>query len=181
MMFPALATSSFAFILASLFIIGLGFSLQQTAGNPLAIALGDESTGATRLNLAGGVNSFGTTIGPVIFALALLGTTHLDESKIPGLSLSSVQWLYVAVGFAFLIAGLLFKFSKKFPMKNNEPIENEVKATWLLSIITVILIAVLGFIFAIYRKRYATRYKNSTLSNINRYSSTCNWSWDSNC
>jgi len=151
LMFPALATSSFAFILASLFIIGLGFSLQQTAGNPLAIALGDESTGATRLNLAGGVNSFGTTIGPVIFALALLGTTHLDESKIPGLSLSSVQWLYVAVGFAFLIAGLLFNFSKRIPNdKNKEPFENEVKATWLLSIITVILIVVLGFIFAQY-------------------------------
>jgi FHS family L-fucose permease-like MFS transporter len=147
-MFPALASNSFAFILASLFIIGLGFSLQQTAANPLAIALGDESTGANRLNLAGGINSFGTTIGPVIFALALLGTTHLDESLIKGLSLSTVQWLYVAIGFAFLGAGLLFKFSKKIPdIKSDEPFENEAKATGMLSFITVVLIVVLAFIF----------------------------------
>ena len=40
LMFPALASNSFAFILAALFIIGLGFSLQQTAAQPFAIALG---------------------------------------------------------------------------------------------------------------------------------------------
>ena len=55
----------FAGILISLFIIGLGFSLQQTSANPFAIALGDPSTGSHRLNLTGGVNSFGTMIGPI--------------------------------------------------------------------------------------------------------------------
>ncbi|MDO9260595.1 MAG: MFS transporter, partial [Flavobacteriaceae bacterium] len=114
-MFPALASGSFGFVLAALFLIALGFSLQQTAAQPFAISLGDESTGSHRLNLAGGINSFGTTIGPIIFALALLGTTKLDESLIKGLNLSTVQWLYVIVGIAFLVAALLFKFSKKLP------------------------------------------------------------------
>ncbi len=148
MMFPALASNTFAFILAALFIIGLGFSLQQTAANPFAISLGDESTASNRLNLAGGINSFGTTIGPIVFALALLGTTRMDSSLIAKLSLSSVQWLYVVVGFAFLAAALLFKFSKKLPeMKADATIENESKATALITIISAILVVIIASIF----------------------------------
>ncbi|RLD63553.1 MAG: MFS transporter [Bacteroidetes bacterium] len=148
LMFPALASNDFAFILAALFIIGLGFSLQQTAAQPFAIALGDESTGSNRLNLAGGINSFGTTIGPIVFALALLGTTKMDESLIKQLSMSTVQWLYVIVGFAFLGAGLLFKFSKKLPeMKSDASIDNEAKATGLMSFITIVLVIIISLIF----------------------------------
>ncbi len=148
LMFPALASNTFAFILAALFIIGLGFSLQQTAANPFAISLGDERTGSNRLNLAGGINSFGTTIGPIVFALALLGTTRMDSSLIAKLSLSSVQWLYAIVGLAFLAAALLFKFSKRLPaMKANSTIENESKATATITIITFFLIIFLSSIF----------------------------------
>lgn len=148
LMFPALASNQFAYILAALFIIGLGFSLQQTAAQPFAISLGDESTGSNRLNLAGGINSFGTTIGPIIFALALLGTTTLDESLIKSLSLSTVQWLYVIIGLAFLLAATLFKFSKRLPDNRfDATIENESKATGLISFITVVLVIVLAMIF----------------------------------
>ncbi len=148
LMFPALATNSFGFILASLFIIGLGFSLQQTAAQPFAISLGDERTGSDRLNLAGGINSFGTTIGPILFALALFGTTKLDESLIQNLSLSTVQWLYVFVGLAFFVAALLFKFAKKLPQgKADSKIDHESKATLTLGLITVILVGVLSAIF----------------------------------
>lgn len=147
-MYPALASNSFGFVLAALFIIALGFSLQQTAAQPFAISLGDESTGSYRLNLAGGINSFGTTIGPIIFALALLGTTKLDESLIKDLNLSTVQWLYVIVGLAFLIAAILFKFSKKLPeAKADATIDNEAKATGLMSLITVVLVIVLALVF----------------------------------
>jgi MFS transporter, FHS family, L-fucose permease len=148
LMFPALASNEFAYILAALFIIGLGFSLQQTAAQPFAISLGDESTGSNRLNLAGGINSFGTTIGPIVFALALLGTTTLDESRIKSLSLSDVQWLYVIIGLAFFLAAGLFKFSKRLPDNRfDATIENESKATGMISFITVVLIIVLALIF----------------------------------
>lgn len=163
-MFPALSSNNFAFILGALFIIALGFSLQQTAAQPFAISLGDESTGAHRLNLAGGINSFGTTIGPIVFALALLGTTKLDESLIPGLSLGTVQWLYVIIGVAFLVAALLFKLSKKLPDgKNDATIENETKATVLLSVITIVLVAVLSIIFIQYTKKDVNHNSNLSL------------------
>ena len=164
LMFPALASNSFAFILAALFIVALGFSLQQTAAQPFAISLGDEKTGSHRLNLAGGINSFGTTIGPVIFALALLGTTKLDESLIKQLSLSTVQYLYVFVGLAFLFAGLLFKFSKMLPSARfDSTIDNENKATILLSIITVILVIILAMIFSKYTSVNADHKSNDSL------------------
>ncbi|MCF8295304.1 MAG: hypothetical protein K9I34_04490 [Bacteroidales bacterium] len=165
LMFPALASNTFAYILASLFIIGLGFSLQQTAAQPFAISLGDEKTGSNRLNLAGGINSFGTTIGPIIFALALLGTTTLDESLIKSLSLSTVEWLYVIIGLAFLLAAGLFKFSKRLPDNRfDATIENESKATTLISGITVVLVIVLALIF----------HKN-TGENVDHHSSTALW------
>ncbi len=148
LMFPALASNNFSFILAALFIIALGFSLQQTSANPFAISLGDPASGSHRLNMAGGLNSFGTTIGPIIFALALLGTTKLDEGLIKQLSLSTVQWLYVLVGFSFFAAALLFNFSKKLPDgKADANIENESKATALISLITIALVVVFTLIF----------------------------------
>jgi fucose permease len=63
---PSANANSFPAILASLFVVALGFSLQQTSAQPFAIALGDPSTGSHWLNLAGGINSFGTTLGPII-------------------------------------------------------------------------------------------------------------------
>ena len=54
-------------ILVTYFVIALGFSLQQISANPFAISLGDPDKGSNRLNLAGGVNSFGTMIAPLVF------------------------------------------------------------------------------------------------------------------
>ena len=70
---PAGMLASFPLMLTSLFVIGLGFALQQIVANPYVIALGNPATGAHRVSLAGGINSFGTTIGPLLLALAVYG------------------------------------------------------------------------------------------------------------
>ncbi|MFW2136732.1 MFS transporter [Chryseobacterium sp. TY4] len=77
--FPAAATANFWFFLMALFVVGLGFSVQQIVANPLAIKMGSASTGAHRLTLAGGINSLGTTIGPIIVGIALFGTGNKSE------------------------------------------------------------------------------------------------------
>lgn len=77
--FPAAASANFWFFLTALFIVGLGFSVQQIVANPLAIKMGSASTGAHRLTLAGGINSLGTTIGPILIGLALFGTGNKSE------------------------------------------------------------------------------------------------------
>ena len=71
---PSANANSFPAILASFFVVALGFSLQQTAAQPFAISLGDPSTGSHRLNLGGSVNSLGTTLGPLIVSFFLFGT-----------------------------------------------------------------------------------------------------------
>lgn len=71
---PSANANSFPAILGAFFVVALGFSLQQTAAQPFAIALGDPATGSHRLNLGGGVNSFGTTLGPIIVSYFLFGS-----------------------------------------------------------------------------------------------------------
>ena len=62
---PAAQWSSFYLMLMGLFVVGLGFSLQQTAANPLVIQSGNPQLGSQRLSLAGGINNVGTTLAPV--------------------------------------------------------------------------------------------------------------------
>src|SRR5678809_1087770 len=110
-MIIAVNANTFAGMLAGLFIVALGFSLQQTAAQPFAISLGDPSTGMGRVNLGGGVNSFGTAIGPIVVAFALFGTaasaSAIPDDKIAALKLSKVIFLYSGVGILF-IACLLY-------------------------------------------------------------------------
>src|SRR5947209_841596 len=101
-MIIAVNANAFAGMLFGLFIVALGFSLQQTAAQPFAISLGDPSTGTSRVNLGGGINSFGTAIGPIVVAIALFGTTAaITDEKIAALSLSKVIILYSFVGVLF--------------------------------------------------------------------------------
>ena len=106
--YPAANSGSFALMLSGLFIVGLGFSLQQTVANPLAIALGSIETGSQRLTLAGGVNNFGTTIGPLIVSFAIFGASSTAETSA---SVESVKIPYLVLGAAFLLVAIILKFS----------------------------------------------------------------------
>ena len=142
-------TQVFYYVLLALFIIGLGFSLQQTAANPFAVSLGDPSTGSNRLNLAGGVNSFGTAIGPILIAFVLFGSASEVDWDV--IELSSVQGLYIAVAVAFLLVAVFFYVSKNLPdAKNNEPFESASKAKNMLITMTVVMTLCFGWIFYTY-------------------------------
>lgn len=151
-MIVAVEANVYAGMLLGLFIVALGFSLQQTAAQPFAILLGDPKTGASRVNLGGGINSFGTTIGPIVVALALFGTAaSVSEEQIKNLELNKVIFLYVGVGLLFVAAAALFFFSKKVPDgKANEPIEKANKALRTLVVMTLLLAACFVPIFRTY-------------------------------
>jgi FHS family L-fucose permease-like MFS transporter len=125
--YPAANTNSFPLMLAGLFTVALGFSLQQTVANPLAIALGPLATGSQRLTMAGGINNLGTTIGPLIVSFAIFGT-NVDGST--SLSIESVKIPYLVLGLAFLLVAILLKFSS-LPDRPTlvDEMENEGKAT----------------------------------------------------
>ncbi len=152
-MILAVNGNTFAGMLFGLFIVALGFSLQQTAAQPFAITLGDPSTGTSRVNLGGGVNSFGTSIGPLIVAIALFGTTAaVTDAQIQALSLGKVIILYSFVGALFLGAAALFYFSKKVPSGiSTEKTERANKALYTLLLISVLLIIAFVPVFNSYR------------------------------
>ncbi|MEC4113832.1 MFS transporter [Myroides pelagicus] len=148
----AVQVSVYAALLVGLFVVALGFSLQQIAANPLAINLGDPKTGTSRVSLGGGINSLGTTIGPLLMAYALFGsTTSLTDDQIQHLSLDKMVFLYAAVGGLFLLAAAMFYFSKKIPAGvSHEKIEPAHKSIKLLLVMTGLLIALFVSVFSSY-------------------------------
>jgi len=107
--YPAAESASFILMITGLFIVGLGFSLQQTAANPLAIVMGDPKTGSQRLSMAGGINNFGTTLGPVVVSLAIFGSVSGSAEKIA--DIGAVKTPYLILGAAFILVAVIFKFS----------------------------------------------------------------------
>jgi MFS transporter, FHS family, L-fucose permease len=152
-MIIAVNANTFSGMLFGLFVVALGFSLQQTAAQPFAISLGDPVTGTGRVNLGGGINSFGTAIGPIVVAFALFGTTAaITDEKIQALSLSKVIILYSCVGALFIGAAALFYFSKKVPAGiSTEKTEKANKALYSLLIITGLLIIMFVPVFNSYK------------------------------
>ena len=102
--YPAANAGSFGLMLSGLFIVGLGFSLQQIAANPLAIMMGDPATGAQRLTMAVGVNNFGTTIGPLLVSTAIFGSVSAGGTEA---SIEAVKTPYLVLGAAFVLVALL--------------------------------------------------------------------------
>ncbi len=106
--YPAANNASFTLMISGLFIVGLGFSLQQIAANPLAIVMGDPATGSQRLTMAGGINNFGTTIGPLLVSIAIFGSVSAGSSEA---SIESVKIPYLTLGVAFVLVAIFLKFS----------------------------------------------------------------------
>jgi FHS family L-fucose permease-like MFS transporter len=106
--YPAAQLVSFNLMITGLFIVALGFSLQQTAANPLAIVMGNPKEASQRLSLAGGVNNIGTTIGPLVISYAIFGAVgsgnKLDD-------IGAVKFPYLILGAAFLVVAIIFKYS----------------------------------------------------------------------
>ncbi len=160
-MIIAVNGNTFAGMLGGFFVVALGFSIQQTAAYPLAFSLGDPSTGASRANLGGGINSFGTMIGPILVGLVLFGSASseaMSDANIAALKLDKVIFLYAGVGALFLACAALFYFSKKVPAGIiDEKTEPAGKALSSLLIITGLLIVMFVPVFKSYKSESAVK------------------------
>jgi len=133
------ANPTFGMVLVAFFIIALGFSLQQTAAQPFAISMGSPETGAHRLNMAGGVNSFGTLLGPLAVSFMLFGAaTSTKEATI-----GNIETVYFFLAGLFTLAALIFGFSKLPKVTSDEHIEKSPKAMYVLLAIGIIFLPVL--------------------------------------
>jgi FHS family L-fucose permease-like MFS transporter len=137
---PSANAESFNAILGALFIVALGFSLQQTCAQPFTISLGDPATGSHRLNLGGGVNSFGTTLGPIIVSFFLFGSVGSAATEV---TVKNINNLYIIVAGVFAAVALIFHFSKLPEGRNDEPFESTRKASASLLLMTGLIIAII--------------------------------------
>src|ERR1035438_7104534 len=103
---PAANAPSYPMFLAALFIVGLGFAMLQIAANPYVTILGPEKTASSRLNLAQGFNSIGTTIGPLIGGYLIFQYF----AKVGAHGAESVKMPYLAFCVIFLVLAVIFFF-----------------------------------------------------------------------
>jgi FHS family L-fucose permease-like MFS transporter len=116
--YPAAELQSFGFFLTALFVLALGFTLLQIAANPYVILLGDPEKGSHRLSLAGAINSFGTTIAPI-----LGGVFILSNASSTGNDIDSVKMPYIVLTIAFLLLIVVFKVISLPRFTNQDNIE----------------------------------------------------------
>lgn len=150
-MIPAVNSGSFIFILVSFFIIALGFSLQQTSANPLVLNIGNPVRGSHRLNFAGSVNSFGTTIGPILVSFVLFGKAVASNMDKESASISSINILYVILAIALAVAATVLAFTKipKLSIEENDSSMKVLKAPLLFVATTLVLLSMIFIYFAL--------------------------------
>ncbi len=95
---PGSRIMSFGFFLFSLFIIGCGLTCLETAANPYVTVLGDQESGARRLNLAQSFNGLGWILGPLIGGLVLFSGDEGGDIALP----------YVGIGCLVVLVALFF-------------------------------------------------------------------------
>jgi FHS family L-fucose permease-like MFS transporter len=103
---PAAGAHSYPLFLLGLFVVGLGFAMLQIAANPYVTILGPERTASSRLNLAQGFNSVGTTVGPLIGGYLIF--QYFNKTGVHGAE--SVRMPYLAFCVVFLILAFIFFF-----------------------------------------------------------------------
>lgn len=97
---PASYVQVYGFYLAALFVLGLGFTVLQIAANPFVAIIGTAEGASSRLNLAQGFNSLGTTLAPLIGGALIFGHFKGDAAVrwpyafFAGLLLLQAAWVY---------------------------------------------------------------------------------------
>lgn len=104
--YPAAEYEKYGFFLSALFVLASGVTILQIAANPYAAILGKPETASSRLNLAQGFNSLGTTLAPFIGAL-LIYKVFSDGV----ISTESIKTPYLIYAGVFVLLALLIKIS----------------------------------------------------------------------
>ena len=105
---PAAGAVSYPFFLAALFLLATGVTILQIAANPYAAVLGRPENAATRLNLAQGFNSLGTTLAPIAGGLLLYKVFATDGE----VTLDAIRTPYLIYGGLFLLLAVVVGLSR---------------------------------------------------------------------
>jgi len=128
---PAASVPSFSLFLGALMVLAAGITALQVAANAYVAVLGAPETASSRLNLTQAFNSLGTTVGPYIGGLFILGGTAMSPEAIKQLSAealqayriheaSSVKLPYTVIGLALVLFAVIIGMFKLPPMPEAE-------------------------------------------------------------
>lgn len=116
---PAAIALSYPLFLGALMVLAAGITALQVAANPYVTVLGPPETASSRLNLTQAFNSLGTTIGPWVGGMLILGTATESGDAVANMSAqtlhafrlqqaATVKMPYIIIGSALVIfAGLI--------------------------------------------------------------------------
>ena len=104
-------------------VLAAGITALQVAANPYVAVLGPAQTASSRLNLTQAFNSLGTTIGPWVGGLLILGTAVANKDTVANMSAealhafrllqaSSVKFPYIIIGLALVLFAILIGIFK---------------------------------------------------------------------
>jgi FHS family L-fucose permease-like MFS transporter len=120
---PAASAVSYPLFLAALMVLAAGITALQVAANPYVAVLGPPETASSRLNLTQAFNSLGTTIGPYLGGLLILGAVAENKDVLAKMSTqalhafrvqqaATVKMPYVVIGLALLAFAVLIGLFK---------------------------------------------------------------------
>ena len=116
---PAAIALSYPLFLGALMVLAAGITALQVAANPYVSVLGLPETASSRLNLTQAFNSLGTTIGPWVGGMLILGAATESGDAVANMSAqtlhafrlqqaATVKMPYIIIGSALVIfAGLI--------------------------------------------------------------------------
>ncbi|TXK37326.1 sugar MFS transporter [Pontibacter qinzhouensis] len=104
---PAANFHSYGFFLLALFILASGITILQITANPYVAILGPPESSSSRMNLTQAVNSFGTTIAPIIG-----GYLIFDQVSEQVANADSVKLPYIGLTVALLLVAVFIKVAK---------------------------------------------------------------------
>ncbi len=88
---PSAAVPAFSFFLAALIIVAAGMTCLQVSANAYVAVLGSPDTASSRLNLAQGFNSLGTTVAPFFGSVLILSSVAKSNAEVHGMNAAALQ------------------------------------------------------------------------------------------
>jgi MFS transporter, FHS family, L-fucose permease len=121
---PAASTRNYTFFLGALFVIASGATFLETVANPYMAKLGDEKTGARRLNFAQSFNGVGAFMAPILGGQFILSGVEHSPAELKQMAASGQLNSYlqseadtVKIPYLVIALGVLLLFSLFFVSK----------------------------------------------------------------
>lgn len=117
--YPAAQMGSYTAFILALFVLATGVTFLQICANPYAAILGSPDSASGRLNLAQGMNSLGTTLGPLV-GTGLIYRLFSDGEATAG----SVARAYLVYALLFWLLALMIGVARLPAFQNREQLKS---------------------------------------------------------